>query len=79
VAKRLGIYFEGFGWHTFRRQNVTLMQEEGATVFEAQAQAGHSKPAMTWEYTVVGLDRREKAVLRVQQRLFGQAESAEAA
>jgi len=79
IAKRLGIYFEGFGWHTFRRQNVTLMQEEGATLYEAQAQAGHSKPAMTWEYTVVGLERREQAVRRVQQRLFGPAESAEAA
>lgn len=55
------------------------MQEEGATVFEAQAQAGHSKPAMTWEYAVVGLDRREQAVLRVQQRLFGQAASSQAA
>ena len=79
AAKRLGIYFEGFGWHTFRRQNLTLMQEEGATAFEAQAQAGHTKPSMTWEYTVVGLDRREQSVLRVQQRLFGQAEATEAA
>jgi len=79
AAKRLGIYFEGFGWHTFRRQNLTLMQEEGATAFEAQAQAGHTKPSMTWEYTVVGLDRREQSVLRVQQRLFGRAESSEAA
>jgi hypothetical protein len=55
------------------------MQQEGATAYEAQAQAGHSKPAMTWEYTVVDLDRREQAVLRVQKRLFGQAEAIEAA
>lgn len=44
VAKRLGSHFPGFGWHTFRRQNITLIQEEATTPFEAQAQAGHSKP-----------------------------------
>ena len=70
TAKRLGIYFPGFGWHTFRRQNITMIQEEGATPFEAQAQAGHSKPAMTSAYTLVGLDRREAAVRRVQLRLL---------
>ncbi len=71
VAKRLGFYFEGFGWHSFRRQNLTLIQEEGATAFEAQAQAGHSRPTMTSEYTVVDLERREQAVRRVQERLLG--------
>ena len=70
AAKRLGIYFPGFGWHTFRRQNITVIQEEGATPFEAQAQAGHSKPAMTSAYTLVGLDRREAAVRKLQLRLL---------
>jgi len=68
-AKRLGICFEGFGWHSFRRQNLTLLQEEGATTFEAMAQAGHTRPAMTSEYNLVNLDRRIDAVLRVQDRL----------
>jgi hypothetical protein len=54
AARRLGLYFEGFGWHSFRRQNITLLQEEGATAFEAMAQAGHSRPLMTGEYTIVG-------------------------
>ena len=71
AAKRLGIYFPGLGWHSFRRQNLTLIQEEGATAFEAMAQAGHSRPAMTGEYTIVGLERREMAVRRVQERLLG--------
>ena len=70
AAKRLGIYFPGFGWHTFRRQNLTLIQEVGATPFEAMAQAGHSRPVMTSEYTVVGFDRMEQAVLRLQPQLF---------
>jgi hypothetical protein len=61
--------FEGFGWHSFRRQNLTLMQEEGATTFETMAQAGHTRPSMTSEYTVVDLTRRASAVTRVQERL----------
>ncbi len=69
AAKRLGFYFEGFGWHSFRRQNITVLQEEGATAFEAMAQAGHSRPSMTGEYTIVGLGRREQAVRRLQERL----------
>jgi integrase len=69
TAKRLAFHFEGFGWHSFRRQNITVLQEEGATTFEAMAQAGHSRPAMTGEYTIVGFERREQAVRRLQQRL----------
>ena len=65
AAKRLGFYFQGFGWHSFRRQNITLLQEEGATTFEAMAQAGHSRPTMTGEYTIVGFERREQAVRRL--------------
>ncbi len=75
AAQQLGFYFEGFGWHSFRRQNLTLIQEEGATAFEAQAQGGHSRPTMTSEYTIVGLKRREQAVRRVQERLFGETVS----
>ena len=71
AAKQLGIYFPGLGWHSLRRQNLTLIQEEGATAFEAMAQAGHSRPSMTSEYTIVGLERRERAVRRVQERLSG--------
>ncbi len=71
AAKQLGIYFPGLGWHSLRRQNLTLIQEEGATAFEAMAQAGHSRPSMTSEYTIVGVERRERAVRRVQERLSG--------
>ena len=69
AAKRLGFYFPGLGWHSFRRQNLTLLQEEGATTFEAMAQAGHTRPSMTSEYTVVDLERRAVAVRRLQERL----------
>jgi len=75
AAKRLGFYFTGFGWHSFRRQNLTRIQEEGATPFEAHARAGHSRPAMTSEYTIVSLERRKQAVLRLQDRLLGEAQT----
>ena len=70
AAKCLGFYFEGFGWHSFRRQNITVIQQEGATAFEAMEQAGHSRTAMTAQYTIVGLERREQAVRRLQERLL---------
>jgi integrase len=75
AAKRLGFYFAGFGWHSFRRQNLTGIQEEGATPFEAQAQAGHARPTMTSDYTMVSFERREQAVLRLQERLLGKGKS----
>ena len=71
AAERLGPYFEGFGWHSLRRQNITLMQTEGATTFEAMEQAGHTRSTMTSHFRVVALTRREQAVRRAQERLFG--------
>ena len=58
--ERLGLYFKGFGWRSFRRQKITPMQEEGATPFEAMEQAGHTRLTMTSHYTVVALTRREQ-------------------
>lgn len=71
ITKRHGFYFEGLGWHSFRRQNLTVIQEEGAMAFEAMAQAGHSRPLMTSEYTVVVPERRVAAVRRLQERVLG--------
>jgi integrase len=67
-AERLDLYFEGFGWHSFRRQNITLMQEEGATTFEAMEQAGHTRSTMTSHYTMVALTRREQERLSDRRR-----------
>ncbi len=70
AAEQLGLYFPGFGWHSFRRQNLTRIQDEGATRFDAQQQAGHSRPSMTDDYTIIDFERREKAVLRFQRKLL---------
>lgn len=75
VVKRLGIYFLGSGWHPFRRQNITRIRKVGATTFEAQVQAGHSRPTMTTEYTRVSLEKRRQAVLRLQERLLGKGKA----
>jgi integrase len=70
AAKRLGIYFLGFGWHSFRRQNLTRIQEEGASPVDAQVQAGHSRPGMTQEYPIITEKKRLQAVRRFQKKLL---------
>lgn len=55
VVKRLGLYFEGFGWHTFRRTHLTVLSEGGATAFETRDQL-YVKPSLV---------RRGAAVERV--------------
>lgn len=59
AAEAVGIYFAGFGMHTFRRLNISWRQEAGATPFEAMRAAGHTKPETTWLYTVTD-DARER-------------------
>jgi integrase len=68
AAKALGFYWEGFGFHSFRRENNTKMQEEGASATEAQRHLGHSQPSMTGEYTILQKQRHEELVKRVQER-----------
>lgn len=70
AAERLGFYFLGFGWHSFRRQNITRIQEEGASPVDAQVQAGHSRLDMTREYTIITERKRVKAVKRLQKKLL---------
>src|ERR1019366_583435 len=49
TAKRLGLFFPGFGWRMFRRLNITALQKgpDAVNVFEAMAHAGHTKPEPT--------------------------------
>jgi integrase len=70
VLKRLGLYFEGFGWHTFRRTHLTVLSEEGATAFETRDQAGHAKIETTMIYVKPAMERRSAAVSRLYQRLL---------
>ena len=64
TAKALGIYLKGFGFHTFRRQNVSWRQEAGATPFEAMKAVGHAKPTTAWDYTIPDAQREREHVKR---------------
>jgi integrase len=67
ILKRLGLYYPGFGWHAFRRQNITWRQQlGGATPLEAQKAARHASLDMTYLYTLSD-PQRETAQ---QQRMF---------
>jgi integrase len=69
AAEAVGIYFEGFGMHTFRRLNITWRQEAGATPFEAMKAAGHAKPETTWLYTITDSERERAHVETILARL----------
>ena len=60
--RKLGIKFPGFGWHTFRRLHITLMQQRGLTVFDLRRQAGHADVRTTQRYIADDVERRQEAV-----------------
>ena len=62
LLKRLGLYYPGFGWHAFRRQNVTWRQQEGATPLEAMRAAGHTRVDTTMLYTLTDAEREREQV-----------------
>lgn len=62
--KKLGIKFPGFGWHTFRRLHISLMQR-GLTIFELRRQAGHADIRTTQRYVVDDAAARKTAVLEL--------------
>ena len=69
AARRAGIYHTGFGLHTLRRLSITWRQECGATLLEAMRQAGHSRPAVTAQYTLEDLRREIQVVDRLRDRM----------
>ena len=71
AAERVGIYFEGFGMHAFRRLNITWRQEAGATPIEAQKAAGHASMDMTALYTIMDAGREREHVAKILERAKG--------
>jgi len=58
ILVRLGLYYPGFGWHAFRRQNITWKQQiGGATLIEAQKAGRHASLDMTYVYTLPDKER----------------------
>ena len=72
VLKRLKLYYPGFGWHAFRRQNITWRQQVGgATPLEAQKAARHASLDMTYLYTLTDADREMAQQQKMFDLLFG--------
>lgn len=58
VLRRLGLYYPGFGFHAFRRQNITWRQTiGGAEPLEAMKGARHGSLDMTLLYTLTDHER----------------------
>lgn len=70
AAVAQGIYWEGFGFHSFRREAVT---EHGQNMNSQQVQnmAGHAKADMSQHYTLADRDVQERAVLLLQGKVRG--------
>ena len=75
VLKRLGLYYKGFGWHAFRRQNITWRQTiGGATPLEAQRAAGQASLDMTYLYTLPDAERERQQINAMFAELMGPAQ-----
>jgi integrase len=66
AAKQLGLYWVGFGFHSFRREAITSLAEQ-SDAFQAMRLAGHSKMDMTLRYAIRDVERQDAAVRRVQE------------
>jgi integrase len=70
AAQELGLYYEGFGWHSLRREAITNLNAQlGPNA--VQRLAGHSKADMSLHYTLSDRAREAEAVRRVQEQVFG--------
>lgn len=71
AAERIGVYFKGFGMHTFRRSAVSWRQQAGATPVEAMVMAGHTRLDMTALYTIVDDERDLKILGNMESMMKG--------
>lgn len=73
AAKKVGIEYPGFGWHTFRRVHATLFERYGGRREDSQAQLGHSTPEQTGVYVQPGdpeFERRAAAEREMFERVM---------
>ena len=75
AARKLGFYFEGLGFHSFRRSNLTRIQSTaGASAIEAQIHAGHARVSMTGEYIHIEPERHQELIRKMQEAALGGSE-----
>lgn len=75
IAKAAGFYYEGFGFHAFRRLFITRIQQVGATSIETANWAGHADEGTTKHYTLPDLERRQTLAAALGNRLRKSVES----
>ena len=68
AAKSLGLHYEGFGFHAFRRDAVTEYSRSMGSN-QAQRMAGHSRADMSLHYTQADREAQEVAVRELQGRI----------
>ncbi len=71
AAEAVKIYRKGFGLHDFRRLNISMRQDFGASPMEAAKAAGHVSPSTTWIYTLPDEARSKDQVEKIAGVLFG--------
>ncbi len=70
AAEKLGLYYPGFGFHSFRREAVTALAREIGLPQTMKA-AGHSKADMTLLYTLDDFDQQAAGIRRFQEQILG--------
>ena len=69
VAKELGIYYPGFGFHAFRREAVTALLS--SDVGQAMKMAGHASVKMSEVYALSDLVKQDAAIRQHQEIVLG--------
>jgi integrase len=70
VAKSLGFYWKGFGWHSLRREAVTAIGSV-LGIGQAMKMAGHTSSDMSILYTLSELQEQDRAVRALQETILG--------
>ena len=73
AAEKLGLYYPGFGFHSFRREAVTALANE-IGVPQTMKAAGHSKADMTLLYTLDDFEKQSAGIRHFQQQVLGSAD-----
>lgn len=66
AAKKLGIYYLGFGFHAFRREAITAIAEDAGAI-QACRVAGHTRMDHTLLYGLKDRIAQERAIRRIQE------------
>lgn len=73
LAKELGFYTKGFGFHSLRREAITAIGSR-VGIGQAMSAAGQSKVDMALLYTLQDFSEQERAIKAHQERILGHPE-----